>query len=174
MPVRSPSRRPSTPTPRRCPLSATTPAPPLDVKDKKEHKKNDLPAVPAGGGSDTVVQGQPGGGAAPAPGNSFDGIGVGLGSYSPRWAPPDTEGAVGPSHYFAIVNADIAVFSKTGSLLYGPVPTNTLWSGFGGGCETRDDGDGIVEYDRMADRWVVTQFANDGIQHRMRRGVDLG
>jgi hypothetical protein len=144
------------------PLSTTTPAPPLAVKDKKEGKKGELPEVPSGGGTDTVVQTQPGSELAPAPGNSFDGIGVGLGAYSPRWAPPDTEGAVGPNHYFAIVNADIAVFTKTGGLLYGPVPTNTLWAGFGGGCETRDDGDGIVEYDRLANRWVVTQFTNDG------------
>src|SRR5436189_2999826 len=40
-------------------LAATTPAPPLDVKDKKEHKKGDLPEVPSGGGTDTVVQTQP-------------------------------------------------------------------------------------------------------------------
>jgi hypothetical protein len=143
------------------PLSDMNPAPIVDVKEKKEHKKNDLPAV-AAGGPEAAVQGTPGTGAAPAPTASFDGIGVGLGSYSPRWAPPDTYGAVGPNHYVEIVNADIAVFDKTGALLYGPVPTNTLWSGFGGSCESRDDGDGIVEYDRQADRWVVTQFTNDG------------
>ena len=32
--------------------------------------------------------------------------------------------------------------------LYGPVPTNTLWSGFGGGCQTNNDGDATVVYDR--------------------------
>ncbi len=144
------------------PLSAMAPAPALGVKDKKENKKFSLPLVPSGSAPDPVVQNSPGTAAAPAPTVGFDGIGVGLLSYSPRWAPPDTNGAVGPSDYFEIVNADIAVFSKTGVLKYGPVPTNTLWSGFGGGCETRDDGDGVVEYDRLADRWVITQFVNDG------------
>jgi hypothetical protein len=43
--------------------------------------------------------------------------------------------------------------------VYGPVPINTLWSGFGGLCQTHNDGDPDVSYDQMADRWVVTQFA---------------
>ena len=143
------------------PLSRMTPAPIADVKERKEKKKFGLP-LSASGAEDSAVQASPGADAAPATTTSFDGIGKGLGTYSPRWAPPDTNGAVGPSHYFEIVNADIAVFSKSGALLYGPVPTNTLWSGFGGSCQVRDDGDGVVEYDRLAGRWVVTQFTNDG------------
>ena len=59
-----------------------------------------------------------------------------------------------------LVNSGLAVFTKSGTPIYGPVPTNTLWSGFGGKCQTTNDGDGIVKYDRMADRWVITQFAN--------------
>jgi hypothetical protein len=143
------------------PLSGMTPAPIVDLKDKKEKKKNELPEVAASGTADSAVQSEQGTDAAPATTTSFDGIGRGLGSYSPRWAPPDTNGAVGPDHYFEIVNADIAIFSKSGGLLYGPVGTNTLWSGFGGSCEARDDGDGVVEYDRLAGRWIVTQFTND-------------
>jgi Putative Ig domain/Fibronectin type III domain len=143
------------------PLSSMTPAPVVDAKDKKEKKKYDLPFVGASGTSDPAVQSVPGAEAAPSTTTSFDGIGKGLGTYSPRWAPPDTNGAVGPDHYFEIVNADIAIFSKSGALIYGPVGTNTLWSGFGGSCEARDDGDGVVEYDRLAGRWVVTQFTND-------------
>jgi hypothetical protein len=142
------------------PLSGMTPAPIVDVKERKEKKKFALP-LGAAGGEDSAVQGSPGAEAAPATTTSFDGIGKGLGTYAPRWAPPDTNGAVGPDHYFEIVNADIAVFSKSGALLYGPVPTNTLWSGFGGSCQVRDDGDGVVEYDRLAGRWVITQFTND-------------
>ena len=144
------------------PLSGMAPAPAIEAKIKKEHKKNDIPLAPSGNAPDTALQSTPGAAAAPATSASFDGIGVGLGTYSPRWAPPDTEGAVGPSQYFEIVNADIAIFSKSGALIYGPVPTNTIWAGFGGSCQNRDDGDGIVEYDRLADRWVVTQLANDG------------
>jgi len=42
------------------------------------------------------------------------------------------------------VNSGFAVFNKTGGVLYGPVLTNTLFSGFGGACQTTDDGDAVV------------------------------
>jgi len=73
-------------------------------------------------------------------------------------APPDTNGDVGPNHYVQSVNSSFAVYSKTGTKLYGPANINTLWSGFGGACQTRNDGDPIVLYDSMADRWLVSQF----------------
>ncbi|MDQ4041898.1 MAG: hypothetical protein M3141_09140, partial [Actinomycetota bacterium] len=103
---------------------------------------------------------------APALGQSFDGLGAGFsgpqGSYTVRWAPPDTAGAVGTAHYIEIVNTDIAIFTKSGEVVYGPAATNTLFQGFGGACETRNDGDGTVEYDSLADRWVISQFALGG------------
>src|SRR5262245_8224099 len=97
---------------------------------------------------------------APTALTTFDGIGNGVGGFTVNSAPPDTDGDVGPNHYVQIVNSDIAVFNKTtGAILFGPVPTNTLWSGFGGNCEADDDGDGTVVYDPIADRWVIAQFA---------------
>jgi hypothetical protein len=79
-----------------------------------------------------------------------------------QWVPPDTNGAVGPNNFVQTVNASFAVFSKTGSLQYGPVATNTLFTGFGGLCETDNDGDPSVVYDQLADRWIITQFAVSG------------
>ncbi|MCB0229254.1 MAG: PKD domain-containing protein, partial [Anaerolineae bacterium] len=73
--------------------------------------------------------------------------------------PPDTNGDVGPNHYMQWVNLSFAIYSKTGALLYGPAAGNTLWSGFGGACQTTNDGDPIVQYDHLADRWMVSQFA---------------
>ncbi|MCB0255462.1 MAG: hypothetical protein KDI55_17220 [Anaerolineae bacterium] len=73
--------------------------------------------------------------------------------------PPDTNGDVGPNHYVQWVNLSFAIYSKTGALLYGPAAGNTLWSGFGGACQTTNDGDPIVQYDHLADRWMVSQFA---------------
>jgi len=73
--------------------------------------------------------------------------------------PPDTNGDVGPSHYVQWVNLNFAVFSKDGGLLYGPASGKTLWQGFGGPCETQNDGDPIVLYDELADRWFMSQFA---------------
>ncbi len=58
------------------------------------------------------------------------------------------------------VNEDFAVFNKsTGALVFGPVAGNTLWAGFGGGCQTNNDGDPIVQYDQLANRWIMTQFS---------------
>src|SRR5205823_2032814 len=71
----------------------------------------------------------------------------------------DPNGAAGPNHYVQIVNSDFAIFNKAGTPVYGPVPTNTLWSGFGGGCQTNNDGDATVAYDRLANRWIISHFS---------------
>ncbi len=60
------------------------------------------------------------------------------------------------------VNLSFAIYSKTGALLYGPAAGNTLWSGFGGVCQTSNNGDPIVLYDHLVDRWMVSQFAVPG------------
>lgn len=97
------------------------------------------------------------------PFKAFQGVGVGLGNYQPNLAPPDTNGAAGLTQYVQWVNTDFAVFNKsTGAILAGyPKPGNSLWSGFGGNCETHNDGDIIIKYDQLANRWIFTQFAID-------------
>src|SRR5437764_254594 len=99
----------------------------------------------------------------PATSTNFDGVGQGFsgpaGAFTVNSAPPDTNGDVGPNHYVQIVNSDFAVFYKACTALFGLVPINTLWSGFGGGCQTNNDGDPVVLYDPMADRWVISQFS---------------
>ena len=133
-----------------------------DRGEEGEEEELELPPV-APGGSDGALQSSFGAAAAPPTIANFLGIGKGLcagtrSCFAVTSAPPDTDGDVGPNHYFQIVNTSIAVFSKTGTVLYGPVVTKTVWAGFGGKCETRNDGDGIVKYDKAADRWIVTQF----------------
>jgi hypothetical protein len=86
-------------------------------------------------------------------GINFDGTGVS------NSAPPDTTGRVGRNHYVQWVNTQIAVYDKTGKLLYGPVKGNTLFQSLGGTCASHNDGDPLVQYDILADRWVLTQFA---------------
>ena len=99
----------------------------------------------------------------PATALNFAGVGNGFsgpsGTFTPAAAPPDSDGDVGPNHYISIVNSDFAVFNKSGTAVYGPVPTNTLFSGFGGGCQSNNDGDAVAVYDPIADRWVITQFS---------------
>ena len=78
--------------------------------------------------------------------------------------PPDTNGDVGPNHYVQWVNLSLAIWEldrdlHTATLVYGPVNGNTLWAGFGGACQTSNDGDPIVLYDHLADRWLISQFA---------------
>ncbi len=107
--------------------------------------------------------------AIPSPSNSFDGVGNGFtgpqGTFTVTSAPSDPNGTVGPQDYVQIVNTDFAIFNKdasrgaVGTVRYGPVQINTLWSGFGGLCQTDNDGDPIVVYDSIANRWLITQFA---------------
>jgi len=108
----------------------------------------------------------------PTPSNNFEGVGSGFsgpnGTFTVNSAPPDTNGAVGLHDYVQIVNSDFAIFNKdtsrgaVGTVRYGPVAINTLWSGFGGLCQTDNDGDPVAAYDTAADRWVISQFAVTG------------
>ena len=77
-------------------------------------------------------------------------------------APPDPNGDIGPNHYVQMVNLKFQIFSRTGTSLYGPANTNTIWTGFGGLCEIENAGDPIVLYDQLADRWLLTQFTAMG------------
>jgi len=103
---------------------------------------------------DFIVQPYVGGGEIPSPLVSFDGP-----SNLAGVSPPDPVGDVGPNHYVAMSNLYFQIYDKTGTSLYGPAANNTLWAGFGGACQTNNDGDPIVLYDQLSDRWVLSQFA---------------
>ncbi|MFZ2360499.1 MAG: hypothetical protein WA040_14250 [Anaerolineae bacterium] len=106
-------------------------------------------------GIEGVYQNWHGPAAMPPPIQNWDGVNnVG---FSVR--PPDTNGDVGPNHYVQWVNLRFQIWDKTGASLYGPAQGNTLWSGFGGQCQTTNDGDPVVLYDHQANRWVMMQFA---------------
>ncbi len=107
---------------------------------------------------DSAAQVNPGLAPMPAPVASFDGV-----TNASSVSPPDTQGAVGPNHYVQWVNLSFAIFDKSGTKVYPPGPGfaagNTLWAGFGGPCETSNNGDPITLYDRQAGRWLMAQFA---------------
>jgi len=94
----------------------------------------------------------------PSPLFSWNGIiypGVGC-----NCAPPDPDGEVGKTQYVQMVNEGLQVFDKgTGASLLGPVAISSVWSGFGGACQNGGNGDPIVVYDQIADRWIISQFA---------------
>ena len=140
---------------------------PKDDRGIRINFEGPLPLPPgAQDQTDGAVQGAPRAPlpATPSPISSVDGLGLGFvgpqGNFVNRWIPPDTNGAIGTTQYVETVNDQMAVFDKaTKGVLYGPVPENILWVGFGGGCETNNDGDPVVVYDKAADRWVVSQFS---------------
>ncbi len=98
---------------------------------------------------------------APTPTQSFDAISSALASSFVL--PPDTNGDIGGGKYVQWVNSHFAVFDATnGARLSGPTAGNVIFNGFGGPCQTRNDGDPIVVYDDAADRWVLSQFTSGG------------
>ena len=103
---------------------------------------------------EAVMQRVPGPAAIAATTANFEGQGAGLAGTNVGGYPPDTDGAVGPNHYMQVVNTSLAVFSKTGTVMMGPMDTSMVWSGFPGICSTNGFGDGVVRYDQLADRWV--------------------
>jgi hypothetical protein len=103
---------------------------------------------------DGAVQGAVIQSTAPTVLTSFDGVNNRNGVL-----PPDPSGAIGPNHYVQMVNLSFAIYNRSGALLYGPADNSTLWTGFGGPCAANNDGDPVVLYDELADRWMLSQFA---------------
>jgi len=88
----------------------------------------------------------------------FDGLGEGF--VGPHGAvtlrnPSDNSLAVGRRHVVQTVNSQWAVFRRDGTPGYGPLPTNAVFAGFGGPCETLLSGDAVVRYDQLAERWLL-------------------
>jgi hypothetical protein len=112
--------------------------------------------------ADPVVQSEVGDAPMPAPLVNFDGICGGFASCTVgstcQCLPPDTVGEVGLDHYVQMVNSSFAIWSKDGTEIQGPTNINQLWNGTGGRCETQNDGDPIVLYDQLANRWFLSQF----------------
>lgn len=86
------------------------------------------------------------------------GVGNGFPGYTVPDAPPDVNLAVGDTQVVQWVNVSYAVFSKTtGAIVAGPIAGNAFWSGFGGGCQTTNSGDPIIQWDKIAHRWLALQ-----------------
>jgi hypothetical protein len=146
------------------PVSDLVGVSPSESSDK-EKKEKPLRILPNMGNmldqTDSVVQDTSGPLVGTSSGLNFAGVGQGDYGFSVQYAPPDTNGAVGATQYVQWVNTYFAVFDKsTGAIAPGfPKPGNSIWAGFGGGCQSNNDGDPIVQYDKAADRWILTQFS---------------
>jgi hypothetical protein len=96
-----------------------------------------------------------------APSVGFDFVGI----PTTGAVPPDTNGSVGNNQFVETANVRYQVWSldhvaKTATSILGPVAINALWSGFGGACQAQNAGDPIVLYDKMANRWLISQFTS--------------
>ena len=112
-------------------------------------------------------------------GTGFNGIGVSSG-YHVQYIPPDTSGAAGDTQYVQFVNVPYAVFDKqTGNFCQNVNGQASCTQSNASGiffqlsglfkaaanfpqanpCATRDDGDVVAVFDRMAHRWILSQFA---------------
>jgi len=113
--------------------------------------------------SDPAVQTGSAGSGIPPTSQNFEGNDIGESSSDGVFigAPPDTNGDVGPNHYVQTVNTVFSVYSKSGNRLSGPTPLNELWKSSPStqtNCTTQSRGDPIVQYDPLANRWLISQF----------------
>jgi len=151
--------------PARLPRYALGAEPNEEAESEREQAPSSIPTMTTPAGSAAVEQTAFGTKPPARLVAGFDGLGVGFtgpqGSANMR-NPSDNTLAVGPDHVVQIVNSRMAIFTKkgkqfdsTGRVLYGPGETRNVFKGFGGGCEARNNGDAVVRYDQLADRWLI-------------------
>jgi len=87
--------------------------------------------------------------------------------------PPDTMGAVGPSHVAEILNIGFQVFSRAGAPLTGLTSLTGFWSslGAGGGQPANNPFDPKILYDQYSGRFVVITVSDDGINGWILVGI---
>ena len=96
----------------------------------------------------------------PAPNLNFTGLSSGdtASAYGFRAVPPDPTGDAGLSHYVQATNLLVRVFDKNGTPVTPPFKMSQIFAALQTPCSQRDDGDPIVLYDALADRWLLSAF----------------
>jgi hypothetical protein len=79
--------------------------------------------------------------------------------------PTDPTGAVGPNHYVNAWNSSFRIWDKEGNSLTAPASLANIFPG-------EDEGDPIVMYDQIADRFLITQFYSNGFLVAISQGPD--
>jgi subtilisin-like proprotein convertase family protein len=81
--------------------------------------------------------------------------------------PTDPAGAVGPNHYFAVINTGFRIFDKSGNPLTPILSPSPAIFPSSGCCDL------TASYDNAADRWVITMLNNTaGAQVAVSTGPD--
>lgn len=80
------------------------------------------------------------------------------GASSPQgYVPLDPNGMIGSNYYVQTINSVYSVYDKTGKTILAATDLASLFGSF-----TCDDGDPVTVYDKFADRWIITEFQENG------------
>jgi hypothetical protein len=74
--------------------------------------------------------------------------------------PSDTNGDVGLNHYVQTVNTLTRIYDKNGNAVTPPFKLSDIFGQLNTPCAVRNDGEAIVLYDPLADRWLLSQYCN--------------
>ncbi len=134
---------------------------PSRVYEAKEEKEMPLhrPSMRSGNGADTVVQTSTPTFASAQTTNQWEGLGAGYPGFTVVAVPPDPNMAVGPNHIVQWVNNAFVVFDKQGNQIQAPIDDGTFWGSLSTCNQLGGFSDPIVQYDRMANRWIVGEVA---------------
>jgi Big-like domain-containing protein len=90
--------------------------------------------------------------------SQWEGLGENYPGFAVTAVPPDPNMAVGPNHIVQWVNNGFVIFDKQGHEIQAPIDDGTFW-----GSSTCNQlggfSDPIIQYDRIADRWLVGEVA---------------
>ncbi len=68
--------------------------------------------------------------------------------------PPDTMGAVGPRHVMTMLNTQVRIHNRNGSLTYSTVGLDTFWAGLNAPFDPK------IYYDNLSGRWIAVCLGN--------------
>ena len=156
--------------------SSDSPFPALGAGELREvAPRGEMPRLDQGFTGDGALQTSPAAPAIDPPLLNFEGLSntdnfnvLGI-----RVNPPSPSGDVGPDHYVEMTNLTFAVYNKAGSRLVGPLALADLWNGFSTADCIANQGDPIVLYDQLADRWLLSQFDATGPDYYLCIAVSL-
>jgi hypothetical protein len=146
----------------RPPAGAQDPGEGLKINDMNEERvKRPVGAMLAARSSDTALQSnQFTTQNMPGPSTTFDGLSNSDNAtvYGGGVLPSDDTIDVGPNHIVQTVNLLFRVYNKSGTALTPLARISSLFAPLGAPCGSTNNGDPVVLYDPLADRWLISQF----------------
>jgi hypothetical protein len=89
-----------------------------------------------------------------------------IGGSGNSFAPPDTDGTIGPNHYVQFINGRFAIYNKSTGALISAVSDTSFWNSAGISSSLTGQGlsDTRIMYDPLSSRWFAVEIttANSG------------